>query len=78
MHLEHVAANPENAVALKPWKGEPGDKGLIELIPFLECEAEPYNTAKFWGWRCRKQLVTRLLCASFHLQSIYASRLYLL
>ena len=38
-HPEHVAANPENAIILKPWKGEPGDKGLIELIPFLECEA---------------------------------------
>ncbi|KAN0130783.1 HAD-like domain containing protein [Lactarius tabidus] len=35
-HPEHVATNPENAIVLKPWKGEPGDKGLIELIPFLE------------------------------------------
>lgn len=35
-HPEHVATNPENAIILKPWKGEPGDKGLIELIPFLE------------------------------------------
>lgn len=35
-HQEHVAANLENAIVLKPWKGEPGDKGLIELIPFLE------------------------------------------
>ena len=38
-HPEHVATNPENAIILKPWKGEPGDKGLIELIPFLECES---------------------------------------
>ena len=37
-HPEHVATNPENAIVLKPWKGEPGDRGLIELIPFLECE----------------------------------------
>jgi len=35
-HPEHVASNPENAIVLQPWKGEPGDKGLIELIPFLE------------------------------------------
>ncbi len=40
-HPEHVATNPENAIILKPWKGEPGDKGLIEFIPFLECEACP-------------------------------------
>jgi NLI interacting factor-like phosphatase len=37
-HPEHVAANPENAIIVKPWKGAAGDKGLIELIPFLECE----------------------------------------
>ncbi|KAH9009091.1 hypothetical protein EDB83DRAFT_2584777 [Lactarius deliciosus] len=35
-HPEHVATNPENAIILKPWKGKPGDKGLIEFIPFLE------------------------------------------
>ncbi|KAI0250027.1 HAD-like protein [Lactifluus subvellereus] len=35
-HPEHVVANPENAIVLKPWKGESGDRGLIELIPFLE------------------------------------------
>jgi import inner membrane translocase subunit TIM50 len=34
-----VATNLENAIVVKPWKGESGDKGLIELIPFLECEA---------------------------------------
>ena len=43
-----MAANPENAIILKPWKGEPGDKGLIELIPFLECEilltVRPFRT----------------------------------
>ena len=33
-----MASNPENAIVLNPWKGESGDKGLIELIPFLECE----------------------------------------
>ncbi|KAI0262170.1 HAD-like domain-containing protein [Gloeopeniophorella convolvens] len=35
-HPEHVVTHPENAIVLKPWKGEPGDKGLVELIPFLE------------------------------------------
>jgi len=32
----HVKAQPENAIVLPKWKGQPGDKGLIALIPFLE------------------------------------------
>jgi import inner membrane translocase subunit TIM50 len=32
----HVKNNPENAIILPKWKGEPGDKGLVALIPFLE------------------------------------------
>ncbi|KZT21120.1 HAD-like protein [Neolentinus lepideus HHB14362 ss-1] len=35
-HAEHVKTHPDNAVILKPWKGERGDKGLIAMIPFLE------------------------------------------
>ncbi|KAI0032391.1 HAD-like domain-containing protein, partial [Vararia minispora EC-137] len=35
-HIEHTTANPENAIVLHPWKGERGDKGLVEMIPFLE------------------------------------------
>ncbi|VDC05681.1 unnamed protein product [Peniophora sp. CBMAI 1063] len=35
-HPEHCTAQPENAIIIKPWKGQPGDKGLIEMIPFLE------------------------------------------
>jgi import inner membrane translocase subunit TIM50 len=27
---------PENGIALKPWKGEAKDQGLLEYIPFLE------------------------------------------
>ncbi|KAI8344008.1 HAD-like domain-containing protein [Chlamydoabsidia padenii] len=27
---------PENGVALKPWKGEAGDHGLLDYIPFLD------------------------------------------
>jgi import inner membrane translocase subunit TIM50 len=38
--------NTENAIVMRPWKGEPGDKGLIELIPFLECEF-PLTTFHF-------------------------------
>ncbi|KAL0089533.1 HAD-like domain-containing protein [Phycomyces blakesleeanus] len=30
---------PENGIPLKPWKGQPGDKGLLEFIPFLEAIA---------------------------------------
>lgn len=32
----HVKLQPENAIILPKWKGQPGDKGLIALIPFLE------------------------------------------
>ncbi len=34
---EHVALNPENAIVVPAWDGRPGDKGLVDLIPFLEC-----------------------------------------
>ncbi|CAO3594240.1 unnamed protein product [Absidia cylindrospora] len=30
---------PENGIALKPWKGEAGDHGLLDYIPFLEAIA---------------------------------------
>lgn len=32
----HVKLQPENAIVLPKWKGEPGDKGLVSMIPFLE------------------------------------------
>ncbi|THH20494.1 hypothetical protein EW146_g886 [Bondarzewia mesenterica] len=35
-HPEHTSAHPENAIIMKPWKGEARDRGLIEMIPFLE------------------------------------------
>ncbi|KAI0827729.1 NIF-domain-containing protein [Trametes gibbosa] len=35
-HPEHVAPNPENAVILPKWTGDPKDRGLISVIPFLE------------------------------------------
>jgi import inner membrane translocase subunit TIM50 len=28
---------PENAIPMAKWKGDVGDKGLVALIPFLEC-----------------------------------------
>jgi import inner membrane translocase subunit TIM50 len=34
---EHYSAQPENSLTVPPWKGNPNDKGLIGLIPFLEC-----------------------------------------
>lgn len=37
---EHVALQPENAIVVKPWAGTAGDKGLVDLIPFLECESD--------------------------------------
>ncbi|ETS06758.1 HAD-like protein [Trichoderma reesei RUT C-30] len=33
---EHVRKQPENAIILEPWKGDPNDKELVALIPFLE------------------------------------------
>ncbi|RMZ82370.1 hypothetical protein DV737_g2128, partial [Chaetothyriales sp. CBS 132003] len=32
----HVMNQPENAIVLPPWKGDPKDQTLIQLIPFLE------------------------------------------
>lgn len=38
-NAEHVALNPENAIVVPAWNGQPGDKGLVDLIPFLECQS---------------------------------------
>lgn len=35
---DHVSLQPDNAIIVPKWKGEPNDKGLIATIPFLECE----------------------------------------
>ncbi|WVN87596.1 uncharacterized protein L203_102779 [Cryptococcus depauperatus CBS 7841] len=35
-NAEHVALQPENGIVIKPWDGRSGDKGLIDMIPFLE------------------------------------------
>lgn len=35
---EHVSLQPENAVVLPKWKGDASDRGLVAMIPFLECE----------------------------------------
>jgi len=32
----HVRKQPENAIVLDPWTGDPSDKELVGLIPFLE------------------------------------------
>ncbi|KAK7030752.1 mitochondrial import inner membrane translocase subunit TIM50 [Favolaschia claudopus] len=33
---EHVSTHPENAIVIPKWNGNPDDKGLIAMIPFLE------------------------------------------
>ncbi|KAF8959901.1 HAD-like domain-containing protein [Flammula alnicola] len=33
---EHATTHPENTVILPKWKGDPKDKGLVAMIPFLE------------------------------------------
>ncbi|ODN73723.1 hypothetical protein L202_07264 [Cryptococcus amylolentus CBS 6039] len=35
-NAEHVGAQPENGIVVNPWDGRAGDKGLVDLIPFLE------------------------------------------
>lgn len=35
-NASHVRNQPENAIVLPPWKGDPKDKELVSLIPFLE------------------------------------------
>ncbi|KAL7333392.1 mitochondrial inner membrane protein required for protein import [Mucor circinelloides] len=36
---DSFSMQPENGIALKPWKGEVKDQGLLEYIPFLEAVA---------------------------------------
>lgn len=33
---DSYAHHPENAIIAPKWKGDPTDKGLISIIPFLE------------------------------------------
>jgi import inner membrane translocase subunit TIM50 len=40
-HEEHVSTHPENALVVPKWNGDPQDRGLIALIPFLECLSLP-------------------------------------
>jgi len=34
---DHCITHPENSIVIPKWKGTPGDKGLVAMIPFLEC-----------------------------------------
>jgi hypothetical protein len=36
-NFDCVSLQPENAIVLPKWKGDADDKGLIALLPFLEC-----------------------------------------
>lgn len=36
-NAEHVALQQDNAIIIKPWEGQRGDTGLVDMIPFLEC-----------------------------------------
>jgi len=35
---------PDNAIILPKWKGDAKDRGLVALIPFLECLVLPENS----------------------------------
>ncbi|KAL1914902.1 uncharacterized protein VTP21DRAFT_7818 [Calcarisporiella thermophila] len=36
---DSYSLQPENAIPMKPWKGDPNDTGLLDMIPFLEALA---------------------------------------
>ncbi len=36
---DHVSLQAENAIVIPKWKGNPRDKGLVAMIPFLECSS---------------------------------------
>jgi len=36
---DHCTSHPENSIVIPKWKGAPGDKGLVAMIPFLECKS---------------------------------------
>lgn len=36
-HEDHISTHPENSILLPKWTGDPKDKGLVSMIPFLEC-----------------------------------------
>jgi import inner membrane translocase subunit TIM50 len=36
-HPEHVSTHPANSIVIPKWTGDPKDKGLVAMIPFLEC-----------------------------------------
>lgn len=35
---EHAELQPDNAIIIPAWDGKSGASGLVDLIPFLECE----------------------------------------
>ena len=37
--IAHGALQPENTVGMRAWDGKPGDRGLVDMIPFLECKS---------------------------------------
>lgn len=35
---DHAVLQPENSIIIRPWEARGGaDRGLVDLIPFLEC-----------------------------------------
>lgn len=44
-HEEHTSTHPENSIVLPKWTGTPGDKGLVAMIPFLECMFSPVSVS---------------------------------
>ena len=36
---DHCTTHPENSIVIPKWKGAPGDRGLVAMIPFLECRS---------------------------------------
>jgi mitochondrial import inner membrane translocase subunit TIM50 len=40
---DHCGTHPENSIVIPKWKGAPGDRGLVAMIPFLECTSPVRN-----------------------------------
>ena len=46
---DHCVTHPDNSIVVAKWKGEPGDRGLVAMIPFLECGSLAWRLLRSWA-----------------------------
>ena len=46
---DHCTTHPENSIVIPKWKGTPGDRGLVAMIPFLECRFSVSRPFQYHG-----------------------------